>query len=353
MMTLDEIRYYAEEASIDPNKWYVMMSKAEQIMKEMYDKPERERSGVLYDFTETVIHDMMMSFIFAMSDMTYSEIGRIRSCLTTVDKKWTGPEDEIISGSLVEMAKYDIIQRLESFNLTQLISTMLGLTEYMGKYGLHLNITDAKDYGYQLQRYLTTGEYMDTDEHNGCTLNNMRKLTELHPNMSLTSVVVGSIFDYLCREYPNIYNSPYEHSNMEMRHYAVYKMLSELTNYVYQQLTRNNHNGLFNATSDGSVTEYLEFMAMKPIVDVGLRIVLYGHILNCDRFVSMKTIESIYETLELRRVIENEYIYTEQNISGMERGLPEIYGVTAPKRNPRQYSKTIRGFGSNIWFGDE
>lgn len=349
MITLDEIRYYAEEASINPNEWYVMIGKAEQMMSEIYCLPNKQRDDTLYDITDKIINDMMMSFIFSMSDMKYSEIGRIRSCLTTVDKKWTGPEDEIIAGSLVEMARYDLVQRLESFNLAQLISTTLGLTAYFGTYGLHPTATDAKDYAYQLQRYLTTGEYMDSDEYNGCTLNNINKLAELHPNTTLTSVVVTAIFNYLCNEYPNIHNSPYDHSNIEMRYYGIYKMLTELTNYVYQQLTRNNYNGLFNATSNGSVTEYLEFMAMKPIVDIGLRIVLYGHILNCDRFASMKTIDLIWDTLEIRRVIENEYIYTEQKLPGLENGLSEIYGITTSSKNPREYNKTIRGFGSDLW----
>lgn len=336
-MTLDEIRFEAEEASINASHWYDMMEKVEQMLDDIDKLPADKRNEQIVALTDSISVDMMMSFIFSMSCVKHPVVDSVRAKLNVVDKKWTGPEDEIISGGLIEMARYDIVNDIENISLEELCSLALGLTEYFGQSGMDLSIGDVFDYPRQLHRHLTTGEAMNSNEHEfHASLNDYSELKRMYPDTNLTNLVVTIIFDYFGREYPNIHQSGYDHTDDGQRLFAINKIMHELTYEIYTRLVGVNPPYALRATCPEH-PDMAEYYAMRPVLDVGLRIVLYSHILNCDRMVKMKTIPLIYDTLSIRRVLDNEYYYW-TNVNTMQGVEGEIY-----KRNQLHDKSTRRG----------
>lgn len=337
-ITLEDIRFNAEEASIEPSKWYDLMSMVEDFIKEINYCGSVER---LITTTDTINHDMMMSFLFSISDTPSELTLNVRKNLNVIDKKWTGVEDETIAGGLVEMARYDLINRLDAFSMDQLIKLSLGLAGYFTHNDIYVEPSEIRDYTIELKEFLNRGTITSSDEHNSCVISTDGAFGIINKNSNIVNIVVATIVNYMKRQYPLIVSSDFDIYNEHHRYNGMMKFKTELTFELYQVL-RQGHDVKCRSIDPSIIDKPVIYMnAMLPILDLGLRIVLYGHILNCDRNNGMNTSMLVWDTLEIRRVLENEYaiISNGRRNEGRENSIESL----------RNYKKEFQYIGSGLW----
>lgn len=302
---LDSIRFLAEEASINTDAWGKMVSSIDEYICTVECMPESpDKDRYKYELVDIVSRDMLMSFVFSLSNSKSQIITGIRSNLTTIDKKWTGPEDEMIAGSLIEMSRVDIVNILDKQPFNNIIATIVSLRHYFERNGIYPYISSIKEYPFQLQQFLSQGTLMDTNEHNNGCFFDEKVFEKIHgEHCNYVMLLLPVVTNYFVSVFNGLKTSNYNDNVKSHVVAGINNVTKELTYYLYQTLTKGQN--IIAINTNTSYCDNPTYQAMRPITDVMMRIFLYGHILNSDRFANTKTVPMIWDTLELRRVVDN------------------------------------------------
>lgn len=298
------LRGHAQNAVTELEWMYV--DRALQDICQNFDMCDNETK---FNIVSGLREDMLVSFIMCMNSSNHPLISSVVSGFRTVEKKWTGPEDEWIVGNIMDITRYDISHRLTGFIFDEIILYYIGLSQYFQTYCCTPTIDAGMEYITQIKSYLTSGTFMDSDEHSRGF--GFKILDMYNPNLTPDNLIVelvANITNYVRTVAVQITNSSYNHNVPEMRKFARDKFKREVVDVVSNTLTKHLKIALSYEKEkiNGNAPNGMASYAFYPLTDMLLRAVLSGHIMNGDRMAQMKTRDMLWDTVTLRRVMNNE-----------------------------------------------
>lgn len=300
------IRGHAQNAVTDLEWSYV--DKALEDICRNFDMCDNETK---FNIVSGLKEDMLVSFIMCMNSSNHPLVSSVVSGFRTVEKKWTGPEDEWIVGNIMDITRFDITHRLNGFSFDEVILFCIGLTHYFQTYPCTPTIEAGMEWISQIKGYLTQGAFMDSDEHNRGF--GFKILDMYNPNLTPDNLIVelvANATNYIRTATSQIITSAYNHNVPDMRKFAKEKFKRELVEVVGNTLAKNLKIALTydKEKINGNAPNGMASYAFYPLSDILLRAILTGHIMNGDRMAKMKTSEMLWDTVTLRRVINNEQL---------------------------------------------